>query len=119
MKQSENKPRRALVLRSRQEINNLLTKYEGSKKTTSLVKFCRDHGVPTATFYTWQKNLRQGKHPGKGKFIELPVEPVPALRKEDSTPVFASLSSGGLTIQLHQYVDPAYIKALLGKQKGL
>ncbi len=119
MEQSENKPRRVLVLRSKQEINNLLTKYEGSKKRTSLVKFCRDHGVPTATFYTWQKNLRQGKYPGKGKFIELPVEPVPDLHKEDPAPVFASLSSSDLTIRLHQYVDPAYIKALLGKQKGL
>ena len=69
-------------------------------------------------FSTWQNNLRQGKHPGKGKFIELPVEPVPVLRAEDSVPVFASLSSGDLTIQLHHYVDPAYIKALLGKHKG-
>lgn len=108
-----------MVLRSKEEINNLLTKYETSKKTTTIVKFCRDHGVPTATFYTWQKNLLQGKYPDRGKFIELPVSAVPAVVKEVHAPVFASLSSGDLTIQLHQYVDPAYIKALLGKQKGL
>ncbi len=63
--------------------------------------------------------MRQGKHPGKGKFIELAVEPATALHKADPAPVFASLSSADLTIQLHQYVDLAYIKALLDKQKGL
>lgn len=118
MEQSENKPRRALVLRSKQEINSLLTKYQESKKTTTIIKFCRDHGVPTATFYTWQRNLRQKKYPDRGKFIELPVAAVPAVVKEDPVPVFASLSSADLTIELHQYVEPAYIKALLGKQKG-
>jgi len=38
--------------------------------------------------------------------------------KEDPAPVFANSSSGDLTIRLHQYVEPGYIKALLGKQKG-
>lgn len=116
MEHPENKPRRTLRLRSKQEIINLLREYEKSRQHTSLVKFCKDHQVPTGTFYTWQRYQREGKYSDKGKFIELPLDSVP-LVKENTVAVFASLSSGELTIQLHQYVEPGYIKALPGKQK--
>lgn len=118
MEQPQIKPRRVVRFRSKQEIIHLLQEYEASKQHTSLVKFCKDHGLPTATFYTWQKYRREGKYAIQGKFIELTMEPVPAATLP--TPViFASLSSGALTIQLHQYVEPGYIKSLLGKQKEL
>lgn len=117
MEHPENKARRSPRLRSKQEIMNLLGEYEVSRHHTSLVKFCKDHQVPTGTFYTWQRYQREGKYSDKGKFIEIPLDSVPVV-KENAGVVFASLSSGELTIQLHQYVEPGYIKALLGKQKG-
>lgn len=52
MELSPIKPRRAVRFRSKQEIMNLLEKYESLEKQTSLIKFCKDHAVPTATFHT-------------------------------------------------------------------
>lgn len=46
------KPRRALCIRSKQLIIQLLEKYESSKTQISLVQFCKDHEVPVGTFYT-------------------------------------------------------------------
>lgn len=117
MEHPDNQARRTLRLRSKQEIIHLLHAYEKSKQHTSLIKFCKDHQVPTGTFYTWLRYQREGKYSDKGKFIKLSLDSVP-LVKENAGAVFASLSSGELTIQFHQYVEPGYIKALLGKQKG-
>ena len=113
------KPRRALRFRSKQEIIHLLEKFESVKKQTSLTKFCKDHDVPTGTFCTWQRYCRQGKYGIHGKFIALSVEPVPAVTTAVPPPVFASINSGNLTIQLHQYVTPDYIKSLLDKPKNV
>lgn len=111
------KPRRAVRFRSKQEIMNLLEKYESLEKQTSLIKFCKDHAVPTATFHTWLKHRRSGKYAVHGKFIALSIEPVSPVTAAAPLAVFASVSSGELTIQLHQYVAPDYIKSLLYKQK--
>jgi len=113
------KPRRTLRFRSKQEIIHLLEKFESVKKQTSLTKFCKDHDVPTGTFCTWQRYCRQGKYGIHGKFIALSVEPVPAVTTAVPPPVFASINSGNLTIQLHQYVTPDYIKSLLDKPKNV
>lgn len=107
------KPPRIVRLRSKQEITKLIQKYELSKSTSTVENFCKAHGVVIASFYTWKRHYHQGKYAGKGKFIEVPhlaVQPVQA-----STSIFASLRSGELEIQLHQYVEPGYLKALLNK----
>lgn len=111
------KQRRAVRFRSKQEIMDLLEKYESLKKRTSLIKFCKDYAVPTATFHTWLKHRRTGKYAVQGKFIALSVEPVSTITPAVPLPVFASVSSGNLTIQLHQYVAPDYIQSLLDNPK--
>jgi len=80
-----------------------------------MTKFCKNHDVPTGTFCTWQRYRRQGKYAVHGKFIALSVEPVPTIAATAPLPVFASVSSGTLTIQMHQYVAPDYILSLLDK----
>jgi len=109
------KPRRATCIRSKQVIIQLLDKYESSKSQISLVRFCKDHDVPTGTFYTWLKYQREGKFKANGRFIALSPEPVSV----PEPAVFASINSGELTVQLHQYVAPEYIQSILGKRKGL
>ncbi len=113
------KPRRAICFRSRHLIIGLLEKYEFSKSEISLAQFCKDHDVPVGTFYTWLRYQREGKYKAKGRFIPLSAETLSIPEATVSLPVFASINSGELTVQLHQYVDAAYITALLGKQKGL
>lgn len=116
MEHTSRKARRKINFRGKHEIIKLLEEYEIARNTISVAAFCKSHDVPSGTFYTWQKHLRQGKYPARGKFIELSVEepiqatpPVPAL--------FASLSIGPLTIQLHQQVSADYIGSLLNKYK--
>jgi len=82
-----------------------------------MTKFCKDHDLPTGTFCTWQRYHRQGKYSVHGKIIALSVEPVPPIATAAPLPVSASVSSGTLTIQLHQYVTPDYIQSLLDKPK--
>lgn len=113
------KPRRAICIRSKQLIIQLLEKYESSKAQTSLVQFCKDHDVPTGTFYTWLRYQREGKYKANGRFIALSPEPVSVPEPAVSLPVFASINSGALTVQLHQYVAPEYIQSLLDKGRGL
>lgn len=113
------KPRRAVRFRSKQEIIHLLEKYESLKKHTSMTKFFKDHDLPTGTFCTWQGYRREGKYAVHGKFIALSVEPVFTIPPAAPLPVFASVSSGNLTIQLHQFVTPDYIQSLLDKPKNV
>ncbi|WP_025146567.1 IS66 family insertion sequence element accessory protein TnpA [Pedobacter jeongneungensis] len=108
---------RKIIFRSKQEILRLLKEFETIKDSTSVAAFCKSHGVPSGTFYTWQKHQRDGKYVTQGKFIELSVEepiiPVPSLPK-----VFASLCIGDLKINLHQQVEADYIGLLLNNYKG-
>jgi len=85
------KLRRAVRFRSKQEIMDLLEKYESLKMQTSLLKFCKDNAVPTATFHTWLKHRHTGKYAAHGKFIALAVEPVPPVETVAPLPVFASV----------------------------
>lgn len=112
------KPRRAICFRSRQLIIGLLKKYESSKAQISLVQFCKDHDVPVGTFYTWLRYQREGKYKANGRFIALSTEALSIPEATVSLPVFASINSGKLTVQLHQYVAPEYIQSLLDKPKG-
>ncbi|WP_040299301.1 hypothetical protein, partial [Arcticibacter svalbardensis] len=91
MEQQQNKAPRVLRLRSKQEIMDLLQEYEATKKTTNLLNFCKAHGVPHATFYSWQKQMRAGKYAHKGKFIELPSDPVRPVKKVERAALFTSL----------------------------
>lgn len=90
MEHRNSKAGRKINFRSKQEIIRLFEEYEVIKHTTSVAAFCKSNGVPSGTFYTWQKHQRQGKYPSQGKFIELsveePIEFAPPLPK-----VFASL----------------------------
>lgn len=112
------KPRRAICIRSRELIIELLDKYESSKAQISLVQFCKDQNVPVGTFYSWLRCQHAGKYKSKGRFIALSPEPLSMPEAAVSLPVFASINSGELTVQLHQYVAPEYIQLLLSKQKG-
>jgi len=87
----------------------LLEKYESLKGKTSPSQFCKDHDVPVGTFYTWLRYQREGKYRGEGRFIALSVEAVVAAQASGPIPVFASVSSGELTVQLHEFVSPDYI----------
>ena len=113
------KPRRAVCFRSKQVIMGLLEKYESLKGKTSPTKFCKDHDVPVGTFYTWLRYRGEGKYKAEGRFIALSVEavvaPAEALRP---IPVFATISSGELTVQLHEFVNPEYLLSLLNKRQG-
>ena len=100
-------------------IIQLLEKYESSKAQISLVQFCKDHDVPKGTFYSWLKSEREGKYKANGRFIALSPEPLSVPEPAVSLPVFASINSGELTVQPHQYVAPEYIQSLLDKRKGL
>lgn len=113
------KSRRAICFRSKQLIIQLLEKYESSKAQISLVQFCKDHDVPTGTFYTWIRHQREGKYKANGRFIALSPEPVSLSEPSMSLPVFASINSGELTVQLHQYVAPEYIQSILDKGRAL
>ena len=108
---------RKINFRSKHEILRLLKEFEIIKDTTSVAAFCKLHGVPSGTFYTWQKHQRDGKYATQGKFIELsveePISSAPPLPK-----VFASLCVGALTINLHQQVEADYIGSLLNKYNG-
>lgn len=113
------KPRRAICIRSKQLIIQLLEKYESSKAQISPVQFCKDHEVPVGTFYTWLRYQREGKYKSNGRFIALSPEPVSVPEPSVSLAVFASINSGELTVQLHQYVGPEYIQSILDKRRGL
>lgn len=108
---------RKINFRSKQEIIRLLKEFETIRDTTSVAAFCKSHGIPSGTFYTWQKHRREGKYATQGKFIafsvEEPIASAPPLPK-----VFASLCVGALTINLHQQVEADYIGSLLNKYKG-
>ena len=113
------KTRRAVRFRSKQVIIGLLEKYESLKGKTSPIQFCKDHDVPVGTFYTWLRYQREGKYKAEGRFIALSVEPVvAAIDVSKPIPVFASISSAGLTVQLHEYVSPDYILSLFNKRQG-
>ena len=113
------KPRRAICIRSKQLIVQLLEKYESSKAQISLVQFCKDHDVPIGTLYTWLRYHREGKYKPNVRFLALSPEPVPVSEPVVSLPVFASINSGTLTVELHQYVAPEYIQSLLDKRSGV
>jgi len=85
------KSRRVLCIRSRQLIIGLLEKYESSKAQISLVQFCKDHDVPTGTFYTWLRYQREGKYRTNGRFIALSPDPVSVPEPAVPLPVFASI----------------------------
>jgi len=113
------KPRRAVRFRSKQVIIGLLEKYESLQGKTSPPQFCKDHDVPVGTFYTWLRYRREGKYKAEGRFVALSVEPVIAAAGESRPiPVFASISSAELTVQLHEFVSPDYILSLLNKRQG-
>jgi len=112
------KPRRAVCFRSKQVIIGLLEKYESLKGKTSPIHFCKDHDVPVGTFYTWLRYQRQGKYKAQGRFIALSVEPIAKTKVSAPIPVFASVSSGELTVQLHEFVSRDYILSLLNKGQG-
>lgn len=111
------KPRRAVRFRSKQLIIGLLEKYESLKGQTGPVQFCKNHDVPVGTFYTWLRYQREGKYRANGRFIALSAEAVSMSEPAVPLPVFASISSGNLTVQLHQYVAADYIQSLLFKPK--
>jgi len=70
------KPRRAICLRSKQLVIQLLEKYESSKTQITLVQFCKEHDIPIGTFYTWLRYQREGKYKANGRFIALSPDPV-------------------------------------------
>jgi len=111
------KPHRAVCFRSKQVIMELLEKYEYLKGKNSPIQFCKDHDVPVGTFYNWLRYRREGKYKAEGRFITLSVEPVVA-EASRPIPIFASISSGELTVQLHEFVSPDYILSLLNKRQG-
>ncbi|WP_158798740.1 hypothetical protein [Pedobacter sp. L105] len=111
------KPRRTVCFRSKQVIMELLEKYESLKGKTSPTEFCKGHGVPVGTFYTWLRYRREGKYKAEGRFIAISVEPVVA-EASRPIPIFASISSGELTVQLHEFVSPDYILSLFNKRQG-
>ncbi|MFC3560281.1 IS66 family insertion sequence element accessory protein TnpA [Pedobacter jamesrossensis] len=117
MEHRNSKAGRKINFRSKHEIIKLLEEYEITRNTISVAAFCKSHGVPSGTFYTWQKHRRQGKYPAQGKFIELSVEES-ILSSPPSPTFFASLCLGALTINLHQQVEADYIGSLLNKYKG-
>ena len=113
------KPRRTVCFRSKQVIMELLEKYESLKGKTSPTEFCKGHDVPVGTFYTWLRYRREGKYKAEGRFIALSVEPVVAAAEASRPiPIFASISSGELTVQLHEFVSPDYILSLFNKRQG-
>ena len=61
--------------------------------------------MPVGTFYTWLRYRCEGKYKAEGRFVALSVEPVMAAPGESKPiPVFASISSAELTVQLHEFL---------------
>jgi len=119
MESQKIKPRRAVYFRSKPVIIGLLEKYESLKGKISPIQFCKDHDLPVGTFYTWLRYRDEGKYKAEGRFIALSAAPVtPAAEAPKPLPVFASISSGELTIQLHEFVSPDYILSLFNKSQG-
>jgi len=113
------KPRRTVCFRSKQVIMELLEKYKSLKGKASPTEFCKGHDLPVGTFYTWLRYRREGKYKAEGRFIALSVEPVVAAAEASRLiPIFASISSGELTVQLHEFVSPEYILSLFNKHQG-
>jgi hypothetical protein len=101
MEYQKNKSRRAIRFRSKQVIIELREKYEFRKGEVSPTQICKDHVVTVGTFYTWLKFRRESKYKAEGRFIAPSVEPVAKTKVSTPIPVFVSISSGELTVQLH------------------
>ncbi len=69
--------------------------------------FCEQYNVSYSNFHYWYKRFRDASPPAAGGFVPLQIP-------DTGAGIFASiLFSNGHIIQLHQNVNPDYIKELL------
>lgn len=110
--QTRKRKGRPVLTRSKEEISTLMAEYEEKKSEMSIPAFCELHLVGKSTFYSWQRkySLDSQFKPG-GKFIE--VKPASHTPSKPVGLVFASIKWGNIEVELHQYVEPGYLKALL------
>jgi len=103
---------RPVLTRSKAEISTLLAEYEKKKSEMSIPAFCELHQVGKSTFYSWQRKYSlDNQFKPRGKFIE--VKPSIHIPSEPAGLVFASIKRGNIEVELRQYVEPGYLKALL------
>lgn len=104
---------RPVLLRSKEDILVLLAEYEKEKSVKSIPEFCKLHAIGKSTFYHWQRKYSIGYQvKPRGRFIELRAPgQLPAPKAGGQ--VFAVVRSFGLEVEIHQVVEPGYLKALL------
>lgn len=101
------------MIRNQEEISVIIAEYERTKSGTTIPLFCQLHGIGKSTFYSWQRKYSPGYQvQPRGRFIEVK----PSRQASEAGPsgkVFAIVRSGGLEVEIHQVVEPGYLKALL------
>jgi hypothetical protein len=101
------------MIRNQQEISALMAEYERTKGGTTIPLFCQLHGIGKSTFYSWQRKYSPDYQvQPRGRFIEVK----PSRQVTESAPagqIFAIVRSSGLVVEIHQVVEPGYLKALL------
>lgn len=104
---------RLAMIRNQEEISAIMAEYERTKNETTIPLFCKLHGIGKSTFYTWQRKYNLGYQvKSRGRFIE--VKPSwPVSEAKAGGQVFAIVRSAGLEVEIHQAVEPGYLKALL------
>jgi hypothetical protein len=104
---------RTAMIRKEGEISELMAEYERMKTETTIPLFCKLHGIGKSTFYSWQRKYSPGYQvQPRGRFIEVK----PSQQASEGGPagqLFAIVRSAGMEVELHQVVEPGYLKALL------
>jgi hypothetical protein len=104
---------RPILQRSKEDILALMAEYEKEKSAMSIPEFCKVHAIGKSTFYTWQRKYGAGYQvKPRGRFIELRA-PGQVSASKAGGQVFAVVRSSGLEVEIHQVVEPGYLKALL------
>jgi hypothetical protein len=101
--------RKSPVRRSSRQIIKLLKEYAGTEGS-SVVEFCKLHGINKSNFYNWQKRygFKQVKQDKPKGFV--PLQLTPSSQPPDSAPCLFAEVNG---IRLYHFVAAEYLKALL------
>ena len=76
-------------------------------------QWCVAHGIDTSTYYNRQRRVYEMTAKVSGPFVEVQLETPPA-----HSGSIATVSAGGLTVEIHAGADEATLAALLRAMKS-
>ena len=80
----------------------------------SVLRWCKEHGTCSQTYYKWQKRLyTMSQAQNERQFVEI----TPDVRRQDATPVAVTVHAAGVTADIHNGADLTTVEAVLSMLK--